>query len=186
VHVTIDERSRHALYLRLEEVLGAEEAGTLMDHLPPVGWADVATRRDVDGAGALLRSEMASEFAAVRSEMTSEFAAVRSEMAAESALLRSEMTSEFAAVRSEMAAESALLRSEMASEFAAVRRDITVLQSDVAGIRIEMRSMEQALVGLFHKELAQAITSQTRTLVVTMITLLVAGMSLAFAAARMG
>jgi len=171
--VTIDERSRHALYLRLEEVLGADEAGTLMDHLPPVGWADVATRRDVDGASVLLRSEMASEFAAVRSEMASEFAAVRSEMASEFAAVRSEMTTEFAAVRS-----------EMASEFAAVRRDITVLQSDVVGIRTEMRAMEQSLTGLFRMELAQAITSQTRTLVVTMITLLVAGMSLAFAAAR--
>ena len=46
--------------------------------------------------------------------------------------------------------------------------------------------MEQSLVGLFRMELAQAISTQTRTLVVTMITLFVAGMSLAFAAARLG
>ena len=46
--MVLDERSRHELYLRLEEVLGSEAATTLMEHLPPVGWADVATKRDLD------------------------------------------------------------------------------------------------------------------------------------------
>ena len=46
--MTISEESRHRLYLRLEEVLGSEEATVLMEHLPPVGWADVATKRDLD------------------------------------------------------------------------------------------------------------------------------------------
>lgn len=46
--MVIDERSRHALHQRLEELLGPESAATLMEHLPPVGWADVATKRDLD------------------------------------------------------------------------------------------------------------------------------------------
>ena len=46
--MVLDERSRHQLYLRLEEVLGPEAATTLMEHLPPVGWADVALKRDLD------------------------------------------------------------------------------------------------------------------------------------------
>jgi hypothetical protein len=46
--MAISEESRHHLYLRLEQVLGPEEAATLMEHLPPVGWADVATKRDID------------------------------------------------------------------------------------------------------------------------------------------
>ena len=45
--MAITEPSRHKLYQRLEQVLGAEEADTLMEHLPPVGWASVATKDDV-------------------------------------------------------------------------------------------------------------------------------------------
>lgn len=46
--MVVSEESRHRLYTRLEEVLGADEAETLMEHLPPIGWADVATKRDID------------------------------------------------------------------------------------------------------------------------------------------
>ncbi|MGH2747335.1 MAG: hypothetical protein ACRDKB_05370 [Actinomycetota bacterium] len=44
--MAIDERSRHALYTRLQ-VLGEEHATVLIEHLPPVGWADVATKQDL-------------------------------------------------------------------------------------------------------------------------------------------
>lgn len=43
----IDERARHELYLAVEEVLGTQRADTLMALLPPVGWADVATKEDL-------------------------------------------------------------------------------------------------------------------------------------------
>jgi hypothetical protein len=46
--MVLDERSRHQLYLRLEAALGPHAATTLMEHLPPVGWADVAMKRDLD------------------------------------------------------------------------------------------------------------------------------------------
>lgn len=45
--MAVDERSRHALFTRLEEVLGREHAAVLIEHLPPVGWADVATKHDL-------------------------------------------------------------------------------------------------------------------------------------------
>lgn len=63
--MAITEESRHRLYQRLGEVLGEEQATTLMEHLPPVGWADVATKRDLD----VLRTELRLEFAAFREEM---------------------------------------------------------------------------------------------------------------------
>jgi hypothetical protein len=46
--VKIDERTRHEMYLGLEEKLGTAVADALMAHLPPIGWADVATKHDLD------------------------------------------------------------------------------------------------------------------------------------------
>lgn len=46
-NIAVDERSRHELYRKLEEVLGPDPASTMMAHLPPVGWADVATKHDL-------------------------------------------------------------------------------------------------------------------------------------------
>ncbi|MDQ3756515.1 MAG: hypothetical protein M3394_01535 [Actinomycetota bacterium] len=46
--VAITEQSRHELYRHLIETMGEERAGTLMAHLPPVGWAEVATKQDLE------------------------------------------------------------------------------------------------------------------------------------------
>ncbi|MGH9243711.1 MAG: hypothetical protein ACRD29_05210 [Acidimicrobiales bacterium] len=46
--MAITEGQRHQLYKRFEEVLGVSEANTVMALLPPVGWADVATKHDLD------------------------------------------------------------------------------------------------------------------------------------------
>ena len=65
--MAITEQSRHELYTRLEEIMGRERATTLMEHLPPMGLADVATRRDlaslaerVEGSIDATRREIAS------------------------------------------------------------------------------------------------------------------------------
>ena len=45
--MTVSESDRHELYARLEEVIGKEHTETIMSLLPPVGWADVATKHDL-------------------------------------------------------------------------------------------------------------------------------------------
>jgi hypothetical protein len=67
--MTVDEASRHDIYLKLEAVLGRDAAMTLMEHLPPVGWADVATKRDLDHVADVLESRLLAQF---RSELVAQ------------------------------------------------------------------------------------------------------------------
>ena len=70
----IDEGRRHALSKKLEEVLGLEEAVTLMQQLPPVPWADFATKDYVDlrlqATEQLLKATIKDEVGALQSEIT--------------------------------------------------------------------------------------------------------------------
>ena len=56
--MALDELSRHELHDRLREALGERAAATLMEHLPPVGWADVATKRDLDAQSVLMKRDL--------------------------------------------------------------------------------------------------------------------------------
>src|SRR5258707_12962464 len=67
--MAFDERARHQLYLRLEEHLGAEAAATLMDHLPPTGWADVATKRDLDHLREVSKADLERAAETLRAEL---------------------------------------------------------------------------------------------------------------------
>lgn len=46
--MAVTEERRHRLYSKFEELIGAEDASTMMELVPPVGWGDVATKRDLD------------------------------------------------------------------------------------------------------------------------------------------
>jgi hypothetical protein len=45
--MAVTQEARHQLYKALEAQLGEHNATTLIEHLPPSGWADVATKRDL-------------------------------------------------------------------------------------------------------------------------------------------
>ena len=84
----LSERRRHQLYEEAKQVLSVESADELMGYLPPVGWADVATKSDV----AMIRVEM--DAMATRSDvamMKSDVAMIRVEMDA----MRTELRGEF-------------------------------------------------------------------------------------------
>jgi len=122
----IDERRRHDLYTRVAETFGEQEADTLMAHLPPVGWADVATTSEVRTLGVELRAEMAELGAQLQIEMSE----LRSELRGEMSELRSELRGEMAELRSELRGEMAELRGEMSELRDSIQR--TVIAASIA------------------------------------------------------
>ena len=74
--MSVSEFQRHEVFKWLEEKLGPERAAIMMDLLPPVGWGDIATTRDLHVEVGGLRSEMQAGFAEVRTEMHAGFAEV--------------------------------------------------------------------------------------------------------------
>jgi hypothetical protein len=82
--MALDERARHELFLRLEQVLGPQAAETLMELMPPVGWADVATKRDLDA----LEERMDLRFEALEHKLLAGF---RGELLAQSNAITGQM-----------------------------------------------------------------------------------------------
>lgn len=100
--MVIDERTRHGLFEQLITVLGEERAVTLMEHLPPVGWADVATKQDLDALKGDLEERLRAEMALMRYEM----AAMRHELIG---LFRAELAQTVTAQTQALAAQTKTL-----------------------------------------------------------------------------
>jgi hypothetical protein len=56
--MALTEAMRHRLFEHFEALMGPDEAEAMMALLPPVGWADVATKRDLDALRSDLRAEL--------------------------------------------------------------------------------------------------------------------------------
>ena len=103
--VAIDEAARHELYTRLDELLGPGPTSTLMSLLPPVGWADVATKDDLRSLENGLRAEitevratLGGEIGELRTEVRTGLAGMRTHVAG----LETSLRTEIAEVRIEM------------------------------------------------------------------------------------
>lgn len=82
----VSDQARRDLYEALERRLGESPAETLMELLPPVGWADVARQSDllaVRGEIAQLRGELSGQMGQLRGELKGEIAELRGEVKAQ-------------------------------------------------------------------------------------------------------
>ena len=75
--MTVSEAQRRELHAELVKKLGASVADTLMDHLPPAGWSDLARRSDLDQLESRMNAKFAAvdtKFAELRADMNEKFA----------------------------------------------------------------------------------------------------------------
>ncbi|HEX9968839.1 MAG TPA: hypothetical protein VGB03_01770 [Acidimicrobiales bacterium] len=91
------EQSRRRLYRELTEVMGEERATLLVDELPPVDWANLATKRDLEDEIAGVRHEIAD----LRIATTRDIEDLRTATTRDIAELRVEMDNKFALVHKE-------------------------------------------------------------------------------------
>ena len=152
----VDELQRRQLFNDLDRAIGPDSAAVLMNYLPPAGWADLATKGDLD----VLQGATKAEFDAVRAATKAEFDAVRTETRAEFASVRQELASH----RAETKAEFKAVRAEMAAEFASVRQDIAFLRTEMTA---EFGSVREA-VAQGYEILGKGLTSDFRKEMVDM------------------
>ena len=78
--MTVDQRRRLQLYEVARERFGPEAADTLMELLPPMDPADLATKQDLAVLGTELRGEMSALRAELKGDVKHEISSLRAEM----------------------------------------------------------------------------------------------------------
>jgi polyhydroxyalkanoate synthesis regulator phasin len=106
-----DERARHELLLRLQQVLGDKEAATLMEHLPPDRWPELVTKSDL--------SPLRADVAVLKSDV----AVLKSDVAV--------LTTDVAVLTTDVAV--------LKTDVAVLKTDVAVLKTDVVDLRHEMQ-----------------------------------------------
>ena len=85
--MSITEASRFQLRTAIGQILNGEAADTLMELLPPVGWADVATKTDLQH----LRDELKGDINSLRVATKSDLQHLRNELKNDIDSLRNEL-----------------------------------------------------------------------------------------------
>ena len=155
--MTITDADRHRLYDALVATLGEQEAAILMEHLPPVGWADVATKTDLDHLRAATKADLEN----LRISTKAEFDGLRAATKADINGLRGDfngLRGEFNGLR----AEFEHLRTETNSGFRELHAVIDA-RTDL------LRSEITATAATLHTTMAEKSTSQLRWIIATML-----------------
>jgi len=71
--VPSSEAERFTLHQTLRSLMPEAVADTLMAHLPPAGWSEVARTSDIDALASTIKSESESRFAELRVEIQEQF-----------------------------------------------------------------------------------------------------------------
>jgi flagellar basal body-associated protein FliL len=96
--MSITEASRFQLRTAIGQILSEEAADTLMELLPPVGWADVATKTDLQH----LRDELKGDINSLRVATKSDLQHLRNELKNDIDSLRNELKNDINSLRNEL------------------------------------------------------------------------------------
>jgi hypothetical protein len=120
--MVITDQDRLDLYASLGETIGSKEAATLMEHLPPGGWREVAMRSDV----AVVRSELrgVEERLGLRIDGVEERLGLRIDGVEERLGLRIDGVEERLGTRLELTEQR--LRTDLHQGLAGIQRDMRV------------------------------------------------------------
>jgi hypothetical protein len=115
--MAIDEGSRHRLYQRLDEVLGSEEATTLMSLLPPAGfnWSELSTKADLEAHRLATKEDLTALRLATRADLQAHRQETKSDLQAH----RHETRADLQAHRQETKADLETLGRELRLEWRA-------------------------------------------------------------------
>jgi lambda repressor-like predicted transcriptional regulator len=190
--MSISEADRHQLVRLLSEAITPKGAALLMEHLPGVGWADVATKRDLDALAALTKRDLDAHAALTKKDLDAharsfaaalqqQGASLRAEMAEQGSSLRAEMAEQGASLRAEVAEQGASLHAEMAEQGASLRSYIAVLAERFEATDAKIDASRYEVLAT----LRQDMLLQTRTFVLANVAGIFTAVGLAFAAAKL-
>jgi len=97
--MALDARTRSSLYGKFAEILGDDDANSLMSEFPSVEADELVTKQFLRAELGVTRSELMGEIGSVRAELLGEVGSVRSELGQAESRLRGEI----AELRVEMA-----------------------------------------------------------------------------------
>ena len=123
---------RTSMFNTLAQVMGQDEAETLMQHLPPSGWDNVATRED-------LRAGFAETNAAIAAGLA-QAAVERAEMKAQATTERAAIKEVVTAGLAQAAVERAEMKAQATTERAAIKEVVTAGLAQAAVERAEIKA----------------------------------------------
>jgi hypothetical protein len=177
--MAVDEIARQQLRRHLEDVLSEDDATTLMGSLPPVDWADVATKTDL----AALGDRLDARLDAWEKRWEDRFGASEKRWDDRFGASEERWDGRFGASEKYWDARFRALEQRWDARFRALEQRWDARHEAMLH-RIE--ASEHRLLATFRGEVNTAITGQTRLIIFALVGGITANTSLVLAAARFG
>ena len=114
---------RTSMFNTLAGVMGQDDAETLMDHLPPSGWDNVATKDDLRAGFAEINTAIATGLVQAATERAQIKEAVTAGLA-QAAVERADIKAQAAVERADIKAQAAVERADIKAQAAVERAEI--------------------------------------------------------------